>query len=64
MDGVFQGGNKGPAGRFKLYKLSARSGDAQWEWFQPRRPLRIEPDKKKVSILFNDELQVVTSIAL
>jgi hypothetical protein len=50
--------------RFKLYKLSARDGQAQWEWFQTRRPLHIEADKKKVSLLFADELQVLTSRAL
>lgn len=50
--------------RFKLYKLSARDGQPQWEWFQTRRPLRIEADKKKVSLLFADELQVLSSIAL
>ena len=50
--------------RFKLYKLSTRDGHAQWEWFQTRRPLRIEADKKKVSLLFSDELQVLTSRAL
>lgn len=50
--------------RFKLYKLSARDGKPQWEWFQTRRPLRIEADKKKVTLLFADELQVLTSLAL
>jgi outer membrane protein assembly factor BamB len=50
--------------RFKLYKLSARDGHAQWEWFQTRRPLRVEAENKKVSLLFSDELQVLTSRAL
>ena len=63
VNSVFQR-SKAIATRFKLYKLSARDGRPQWEWFQPRRPLRIEADKKKVSLLFADELQVLTSRAL
>lgn len=62
VDSVFQGG-KGVPVRFKLFKLSARDGQAQWEWFQPRRPLRIEADRRKVTLLFRDELQVLTSLA-
>lgn len=56
--------SKAPQCRFKLYKLSARDGEPQWEWFQTRRPLRIECEGKKVSLLFADELQVLKSIAL
>ncbi|HMG06125.1 MAG TPA: hypothetical protein VK581_11730, partial [Chthoniobacterales bacterium] len=55
---------KAPPTRFRLFKLRARDGQVQWEWFQMRRPLRIEADKKKVSLLFADELQVLSSIAL
>lgn len=53
-----------PETRFKLYKLSTRDGEPQWEWFQVRRPLRIEVERKKVSLLFPDELQLLKSIAL
>jgi outer membrane protein assembly factor BamB len=63
VNSVFQS-SKAIQTRFKLYKLSARNGQPQWEWFQTRRPLRIEADKKKVSLLFPDELQVLTSRAL
>jgi len=56
--------SKAPQTRFKLYKLSTRSGEPQWEWFQTRRPLSIESEGKKVSLLFADELQVIKSIAL
>jgi PQQ-like domain len=62
VNNVFQR-SKAIQTRFKLYKLSARDGQPQWEWFQTRRPLRIEADKKKVSLLFADELQVLTSRA-
>ena len=62
VNSVFQS-SKAIQTRFKLYKLSARDGQPQWEWFQTRRPLRIEADKKKVSLLFPDELQVLTSRA-
>jgi hypothetical protein len=55
---------KAPPTRFRLFKLSARDGQVQWEWFQMRRPLRIEADKKKVSLLFAEELQILSSIAL
>ena len=57
-------GSKAPQTRFKLYKLSTRNGQPQWEWFQTRRPLWIDADEKKVGILFYDELQVLKSIAL
>ena len=50
--------------RWKLYKLSARKGEVQWEWFQTRRPRRVEADGKKVALLFADELQIIKSIAL
>jgi outer membrane murein-binding lipoprotein Lpp len=50
--------------RWKLYKLSTRNGEPQWEWFQTRRPNRVEADHKRVSLLFPDELQILTSIAL
>ncbi|HEX8294732.1 MAG TPA: PQQ-binding-like beta-propeller repeat protein [Chthoniobacteraceae bacterium] len=50
--------------RWKLYKLSTRDGEPQWEWFQTRRPLSIQTDRKRVSLLFQDELQVLTSLAL
>ena len=50
--------------RWKLYKLSARKGEVQWEWFQTRRPRRVEADGKKVALLFSDELQIIKSIAL
>ncbi|MGB8168084.1 MAG: PQQ-binding-like beta-propeller repeat protein [Chthoniobacteraceae bacterium] len=56
--------SKAPQCRWKLYKLSTRNGDPQWEWFQTRRPARVEADHKRVSLLFQDELQIVTSIAL
>jgi outer membrane protein assembly factor BamB len=62
VNSVFDRGKAIPT-RFKLYKLSARNGQPQWEWFQTRRPLRIEADKKKVSLLFPDELQLITSRA-
>ena len=62
MNNVFQS-SKAIQTRFKLYKLSARNGQPQWEWFQTRHPLRIETDKKKVSLLFADELQILTSRA-
>ena len=63
VESVFQR-DKAILMRFKIYKLSARDGKPQWEWFQTRRPLRIDADKRKVSLLFNDELQVLSSIAL
>ena len=63
VNSVFERG-KAIQTRFKLYKLSARNGHAQWEWFQTRSPLRIEADNKQVSLLFPDELQVLTSRAL
>lgn len=56
--------SKAPQTRFKLYKLSTRTGEPEWEWFQTRRPLSIESEGKKVSLLFPDELQVIKSIAL
>lgn len=56
--------SKGIATRFKVYKLSAFDGKPQWEWFEPRRPLQISADKKKVSLLFGEELQVLRSRAL
>ena len=49
--------------RWKLYKLAARSGEVQWEWFQTRRPERIEAEGRKVALLFADELQLLRSIA-
>ena len=49
--------------RWKLYKLSAGKGEVQWEWFQTRRPRRVEADGKKVALLFADELQIIKSIA-
>ena len=49
--------------RWKLYKLSARQGEVQWEWFQTRRPRRVEADGKKVALLFANELQIIKSIA-
>jgi outer membrane protein assembly factor BamB len=51
VNGVFEG-SKAIKSRFKLYKLSARDGRPQWEWFQTRRPLRIDADRRKVSLLF------------
>lgn len=56
--------SKAPQCRWKLYKLSTRNGEPQWEWFQTRRPTRVEADHKRVALLFADELQVLTSIAL
>ena len=56
--------SKAPECRFKLYKLNARNGEAQWEWFQTRRPMHIEANKKQVSLLFSGELQVIKSMAL
>ena len=49
--------------RWKVYKLSARNGEVQWEWFQTRRPRRVEADGKKVALLFANELQIIKSIA-
>lgn len=63
IDQVFDRDKK-PITRFKLYKLSARDGQPQWEWFQTRRPMRIEPADRSVSLLFEDELQLIKSIAL
>ncbi|MFL6529397.1 MAG: PQQ-binding-like beta-propeller repeat protein [Chthoniobacterales bacterium] len=63
VNSVFQG-SKAITSRFKLYKLSARDGKPQWEWFQTRQPLFIAADGRKVSLLFGDELQVLSSIAL
>lgn len=56
--------SKGVQTRFKVYKLSAFDGKPQWEWFEPRRPLQISADKKKVSLLFGEELQVLGSRTL
>jgi hypothetical protein len=56
--------SKAPQCRWKLYKLSTRNGEPQWEWFQTRRPARVEADHKRVALLFADEMQIVTSIAL
>jgi hypothetical protein len=56
--------SKAPQCRWKLYKLSTRNGEPQWEWFQTRRPSRVEVDHKRVALLFADELQILTSIAL
>jgi hypothetical protein len=56
--------SKTPQCRWKLYKLNTRNGEPQWEWFQTRRPARVEADHKRVALLFADELQVLTSIAL
>ena len=50
--------------RWKIYKITAGKGEVQWEWFQTRRPRRVEADGKKVAILFSDELQIIKSIAL
>ena len=50
--------------RWKLYKLSKRTGEPQWEWFQTRHPLHIEGVGRTVGVLFADELQVIKSIAL
>ena len=50
--------------RWKLYKLSKRTGEPQWEWFQTRHPLHVESDGRTVGVLFADELQVIKSIAL
>lgn len=56
--------SKAPQCRWKLYKLSTRNGEPQWEWFQTRRPARVAADHKRVALLFADEMQIVTSIAL
>jgi hypothetical protein len=61
-DRVFQA-SKAVQCRWKLYKLGARDGLPQWEWFQTRRPQRILAQGKKVALLFSDELQVLKSIA-
>ncbi len=50
--------------RWKIYKLTAGKGEPQWEWFQTRRPLSVDADGRKVTLLFGDELQVIQSIAL
>ncbi len=50
--------------RWKIYKLSKRTGESQWEWFQTRRARHIEGDGRTVALLFGDELQVLRSIAL
>ncbi len=63
VNSVFERG-KPMQTRFKVYKLSAFDGKPQWEWFEPRRPLQIAADKKKLSLLFLDELQVLRSRAL
>ena len=49
--------------RWKLYKLSASQGQPQWEWFQTRRPQQLHAEGRKVALLFDDELQVVKSLA-
>lgn len=49
--------------RIKIYKLSRGSGSPMWEWFQPRRPRKVEADHKHVALLFGDELQVIRSIS-
>lgn len=55
--------SKVPECRFVLCKLSARDGKAQWEWLQYHRPLRIEADGRRVSLLFRNEFQSVKSLA-
>ena len=63
VNGVFDR-SKAIQCRFKLYKLSTRDGEPQWEWFQTRRPAAIEADGRHVALLFTDELQLLKSIAL
>jgi len=58
---VFSG--KMQAARVKLYKLSRRTGQPIWDWFQPRRPSSVYADRKTVALLFDEELQVLHSIA-
>jgi outer membrane protein assembly factor BamB len=50
--------------RVKLYKLNRSTGEPTWEWFQPRRPRSVHADGKTVGLLFQEELQVLHSIAL
>lgn len=63
VDRVFQG-SKAIQCRWKLYKLAAIDGKPQWEWFQTRRPAHILAHGRKIALLFEDELQVLKSIAL
>ena len=50
--------------RWKIYKLSKRTGEPQWEWFQTRRARHIEGSGRTVGVVFGNELQVLKSIAL
>ncbi len=50
--------------RTKIYKLKRSDGKMMWKWFQPRRPRAVVADKKYVTLLFGDELQVIHSISL
>ena len=59
---VFNPG-KGPTARVKLYKLNRSSGAPIWEWFQTRIPESVQAERKTVGLLYNDELQVLHSIA-
>ena len=54
---------KGPTARVKLYKLNRSSGAPIWEWFQTRMPDSVQAERKTVGLLYNDELQVLHSIA-
>lgn len=56
-------GGKVPEARVKLYKLSRGSGTPIWEWYEPRRPRAVHACRRTVGMLFDQELQVLHSIA-
>jgi hypothetical protein len=62
VDAVFT--HKAPVTRFMVFKLSSGSGKPQWEYLQMRRPLQIEPEGRKIAMLFADEFQALSSLAL
>jgi hypothetical protein len=62
VDAVFT--HKAPVTRFMVFKLSSGSGKPQWEYLQLRRPLQIEPEGRKIAMLFADEFQALSSLAL
>ncbi|HEV7404807.1 MAG TPA: PQQ-binding-like beta-propeller repeat protein [Chthoniobacteraceae bacterium] len=62
VDAVFT--HKAPVTRFMVFKLGSGSGKPQWEYLQLRRPLQIEPEGRKIALLFADEFQALSSLAL